>query len=350
MKVYIVRLAQELRHATPVKYNELKRKFREWEADTLKGCGIRSRCLTNDEEDASIFHVKKARSRGLKSKINELKTTDTNRPLMQGRDINQNIIQHFESVFKAKHQPNVSFEKRFLDGVRNVYKRTDSVSNGTLTQLSNQSDQAAAENDPVSNSKMSSDPLLNEFDSEEIKAIFPKLKRNKAPGLDGIPYEFYIVFWPLLQEHFVAMMKYVLLNKSVLPSQGTAAIRLVPKKQNPEKITDYRPIALLNSDYKIIASVLASRLRKTLNNTIREHQKGGVPGRFIFYNLAVFRDVMEITSSRAKKTVKYWREHGAAILGFDFEKAYDLVNRDILWKIMETMGYPDKFISWLKAL
>ena len=69
------------------------------------------------------------------------------------------------------------------------------------------------------------------------------------------------------------MMMHVLENGSLLPLQGTAAVRLFPKKESLQVIADYRPIALLNSDYKIIAFLLAVRLRTTLGSTINEHQK-----------------------------------------------------------------------------
>ncbi|KAI9550902.1 hypothetical protein GHT06_004521 [Daphnia sinensis] len=41
---------------------------------------------------------------------------------------------------------------------------------------------------------------------------------------------------------------------------------------------------------------------------------------------------------------------GNAIVGVDFEKAYDLVNRDVLWRIMEVMGYPSTFVRWLQTI
>ena len=335
----------------PIKYYELKRKFREWEAETLKGYGIRSRLPINDEEESGIFHVSKAKDRGKKSLIKKLTTTGSNRAITCEYDINTEIIAHFERVFKNPSPPNTSFESGFLDGVKNAYKTVNKHPHADKQPLTNKHPncQNSTEADgSCDNARI--DPLLKRFESIEFKAVFDKLKRNKAPGLDGIPYEFYIQYWDLLDKHFIAMAEHVLENESLLPSQGTAAVRLVPKKESPQILADYRPIALLNCDYKIIASLLASRLRNTLSSTIKEHQKGGVPGRYIFDNLSVFRDIIEMTSKRAEKKVKYWREHGAAILGFDFEKAFDLVNRDILWQIMKTMGYPDKFITWLKAL
>ena len=86
------------------------------------------------------------------------------------------------------------------------------------------------------------------------------------------------------------------------------------------------------------------------------HQKGGVPGRYIFDSLCLYRDVIEEAAQRAEGpdfcpyTHRRREKFGAAIIAFDFEKTYDLVNRGLLWTIMETMGFPSRYVSWLQAL
>ena len=144
------------------------------------------------------------------------------------------------------------------------------------------------------------------------------------------------------------MFNHITDNGTILASQGKALIRLIPKTEKPLKINDYRPISLLNSDYKIIASVLALRLRKTLNESISDAQKGGVPGRLMHDNLCLYRDVIQHIEERS--AIPMPSKMGAAIISVDLEKAYDLVNREVLWQIMYAMGYPSKFIGWLQAL
>ena len=149
------------------------------------------------------------------------------------------------------------------------------------------------------------------------------------------------------------MMNYVLDEGSILHSQGKAMVRLIPKVPKPLSLSDYRPISLLNTDYKVISSVLARRLRPTLTRVLGTHQKGGVPVRFIFDSLCLYRDIIEDSSRKSKIPIRRDNkniDNGAAIIGFDLEKAYDLVNRDTLWDVMSVMKYPAKFIGWLKAL
>ena len=106
-------------------------------------------------------------------------------------------------------------------------------------------------------------------------------------------------------------------------------------------MSEFRPISLLNCDYKIMASILARRLRQSLPATIGPHQKGGVPGRLIFDNLCLFRDVIQFVDDRGcHDSNSSTTGIMGALVAVDFEKAYDLVNRDVLWKILDVMGYP----------
>ena len=299
------------------RYRDLRREFREWETNVMRGFGIRSRVLAA-EEDASIFHVLKTRQNYRHSNILEIITQNGN-VITSKEEIDNEIIQHFTKIFKGQPSSDIRFSTPFLNGVRNVFTPTDNS-------------------------------LTTPITVQEIKSALLASKSNKSPGTDGIPSEFYLKFWDIVAPHFLDMSRHVLERGSVLPSQGRAAIRLIPKMKNPRKVGDYRPIALLNCDYKILASVLANRLRRTLTKTTGDHQKGGVPGRFIYDSLCLFRDIIQHVEERSEVNSTFPSYFGAAIIGFDLEKAYDLVNRDVLWTTMATMGYPTEFIGWLKAL
>ncbi|KAI9550744.1 hypothetical protein GHT06_004934 [Daphnia sinensis] len=169
----------------------------------------------------------------------------------------------------------------------------------------------------------------------EIRAALIAMKSNKSPGTDGIPYEFYVEFWDVIAPHFLDMFNHILEREALTSSQGQAAIRLIPKSSGPCGISNFRPISLLNCDYKVMASVLARRLRQTLSSTIGPHQKGGVPGRLIFDNLSLYRDVIQFVDDRGchDSSNSSIRGMGAAIVGVDFEKAYDLVNRETMYSV-----------------
>ena len=113
---------------------------------------------------------------------------------------------------------------------------------------------------------------------EITKAIFD-MKHNKSPGLSGITVEFYQSFWNKI--------KYLVLNSinegyikgelSQLQKQGV--ISLLYKKGNPENLENWRPISLLNTDYKIITRVLATRLQNILPKIISMDQQGYLKNR-----------------------------------------------------------------------
>ncbi|KZS16054.1 Uncharacterized protein APZ42_018267 [Daphnia magna] len=94
------------------------------------------------------------------------------------------------------------------------------------------------------------------------------------------------------------MFNHILERESLTSSQGQAAIRLIPKSSVLCGISNFWPISLLNSDYIVIASVLAKRLRQTLSSTIGPHQKGAVPGRLIFVIFMLYGDVIQFVDDR----------------------------------------------------
>lgn len=123
----------------------------------------------------------------------------------------------------------------------------------------------------------------------------------------------------------VDMMNAMLSNDEPTVSKSLALIKLISKITKPSKITEYRPISLLCTDYKLLAAILAKRLSKTLLTTISAQQRGSVPGRKIEQNLTLVRDRIQYLQER---------NMDGAIITVDFAKAYDLVNRKIVWKIM----------------
>ena len=113
------------------------------------------------------------------------------------------------------------------------------------------------------------------------------------------------------------------------------------KKGDRLNPANWRPITLLNVDYKICARALAARLLKVIHHVVGPDQTCGVPGRFIGENVALVRDLAhycEVTN------------FPAAILSLDQEKAFDRVDWSFLFKIISEMGFGDSFIKWIRLL
>uniref|UniRef100_A0A670Z2G2 Reverse transcriptase domain-containing protein n=1 Tax=Pseudonaja textilis TaxID=8673 RepID=A0A670Z2G2_PSETE len=95
----------------------------------------------------------------------------------------------------------------------------------------------------------------------ELSQALKKQNNGKAPGPDGLPVEFYKTFQELLCIPLLEVMNEVMVKKIIPKTWSEAYITLIPKEEaDLLQIKNYRPISLLNADYKIFASILAERL------------------------------------------------------------------------------------------
>ena len=118
------------------------------------------------------------------------------------------------------------------------------------------------------------------------------MKTNKSPGLDGLTVEFYQKFSnqisPLLHKSICQSYD----KGELTRSQKQSIFTLIFKKGNPEDLENWRTISLLNIDYKIIARVLALRLKNVLPSIISMDQQGFIKNRFIGYNIRQIHDII----------------------------------------------------------
>lgn len=84
----------------------------------------------------------------------------------------------------------------------------------------------------------------------------------KAPGADGLHTIFLKKCWPVLGEALTVEVLNVIINKAIPEVWNDIVIVLIPKLDEPERITQYRPISLCNVLYKGISKMIASRFKK----------------------------------------------------------------------------------------
>ena len=92
--------------------------------------------------------------------------------------------------------------------------------------------------------------MEKEISLDELLKIIKSLPRNKSPGEDGYPAEFYQLFWIDIKDYLLASYKASFQNKELSITQKRGVLSLIPKKENPLKLKNWRPISLLNQDYK----------------------------------------------------------------------------------------------------
>ena len=100
-----------------------------------------------------------------------------------------------------------------------------------------------------------------QYTAKEVQVALFQMGPTKAPGPDGMNALFYQKYWHIVGDSVVLAVLDFLNNGNMLPDINHTNIVLIPKVQNPESMSEFRPISLCNVIYKIISKVLANRLK-----------------------------------------------------------------------------------------
>ena len=176
----------------------------------------------------------------------------------------------------------------------------------------------------------------------ELGLALKDMNRNKSPGPDGLTADFYKMFWCKIATimYDACVDSY---NKGLLfLSARRGMITLIPKKdQDALMIKNWRPICLLNVDYKILSKALVACIKQVLPSIINEDQTGFVSGRNIAQNVR-----------KALDLIKYVELHQieAMLISVDFEKAFNRVDYQAMSDILKFFGVGPKYLAWIQLL
>ena len=165
------------------------------------------------------------------------------------------------------------------------------------------------------------------------------MQNNKSPGSDGLTTEFYKIFWTDVKHFLINSLNYSYRNGDLTDLQKQS-ITLLPKgDKDTWYLENWRPISLLNVDYKIATQSIANRLKKVITIIISNAQTGFVKGRYIGENIRLLCEIIE-----------YANEHNLPALLFfsDFEKAFDSLNHEFMFNTLRHFNFGDSLISWIK--
>ena len=130
-------------------------------------------------------------------------------------------------------------------------------------------------------------------------------------------------------------------DSNLCDSMKTSNTRLVFKKSDQKNLKNWRPISLLNVDYKICSKALSSRLSLVLEKIISPDQTFSLPGRSISSNLVMLRDMLDY--------IERTNEPGI-LISLDQEKAFDRVDRTLLMNLLQHFGFGPSFCRWILTL
>ena len=180
------------------------------------------------------------------------------------------------------------------------------------------------------------------FSMEEMGTAIKDMKNGRVPGPDGIPVDFYKMFYSLIREDLYAAIMRAQENQQLHTTASRGVLSLIPKANRDTRILkNLRPITLLNTDYKIIEKMIANRIVPQLNEIIGTNQRGFIPGRRIAVNIRkMFDVVLEAENSRSP----------VIILQADMAKAFDKVEMCAIKGNLRFFGFADYLINWLDVL
>ena len=294
------------------------------EADRLK-----IELLQAEEAEAEVLRLRagiKWREQGEKSSkyfMGLLKSREASRTMQNLADDTGRIIHRLQDV---------------LDHVRSfyvsLYKKTRGIPLGDP-----QDDEFFTHCptlDPVQQQQLSS-PINVEELKEALKSC-----TDSAPGLDGIPYSYYLAFGDIMLPSLLNSWNYALQTGQVAQSHLQACITLLPKKNKDLKlIQNWRPISLSPCDLKIITKVYAKRLSHVLPHILSESQVAYVPGRDISFNNRLIQIARNWSATQNKDY---------CIVSLDARKAFDSVSHEYLEQVMKAYNFPVNFIKVFKTL
>lgn len=183
------------------------------------------------------------------------------------------------------------------------------------------------------------EPLLEQEFSKALK----EMKNGTAPGLDGLTTSFIKFFWIKLKLLIIPSLQAAYDKGEMSITQKRAVITLLHKgKELPrDDLSNWRPISLTNSDYKILAKCLASRLSSVMSDLVSEDQVGFIKGRKVSNIIRLIDDTIEHIDKNNSSGI---------ILALDYSRAFDSISKEYMIWTFKKFGFGPNFINWIEVL
>ena len=309
-------LEQQLTESTNAdileKLENTKKKLKEVYSYVNEGIRIRSRAswYESGERDSRYFNQLMQNNKR-KSTIKKIKTSD-GAICCDEKRITEEIRKFYSMLYsKVEYECSDNCYNSFFQGLPKLTEKSREYCEGSIS-------------------------------NKECLEILKELKQNKSPGNDGFSSEFYCTFWPDIGDLVKDALNEAYRLGELSSSQKQAVITLIAKDgKDPFSLKNYRPISLLNVDYKILTKILAKRIKKVLNEIIMGDQVGYMKGRNIGEAIRIIDDIIFHTS-------RY--NLSGFLLAIDFEKAFDSISHQFLQKVLSSFGFGPSFQKWVKVL
>ncbi|CAN6722681.1 unnamed protein product [Malus baccata var. baccata] len=268
----------------------------------------RNQWLNEGDKNTKFFHAQTLKRR----RRNQIRGIEDSQGVWQEEDkeIADTAVGYFTELFQSSRPGQIE------DIVRNVDARISPEDNNALTG-------------PVT--------------TAEIVLAVSQIPPSRAPGPDGFSGCFYQDHWNTVGEDVVKIIKAFWHSGTLLRQLNHTNLVLIPKVRCPKNMAQYRPIALCNVIYKILAKVLTNRLKLVMPKVIGDNQSAFVAGKQIQDNILVVHEVLHSLLHQRRE------DQAGMAIKLDMAKAYDRVEWNFLTSIMSKLGFSPTFCKWIKA-
>lgn len=290
-------------------FNEIKEKIKVIDKHLLSGSIIRSKAnILECNENPSRYFFQKEVNLAKKKTVHSIKCN--NNIYTNSEDILTSFRSFYQNLY-SEEPVDRSLNSLFLDNLPQV----DISDNFILKQ---------------------------KIEKHEVFAALKAMKPNKSPGSDGLSSSFYLKFFDIFGDLLTELINLSYDQGSLSDSQKLSYITLICKDDaQSDDMKCYRPISLLNIDYKIISKIISTRLSNILPQLINADQTCSVKGRSIFDNLHLIRNVIDYIDQKNLP---------ACFICLDQEKAFDRVSWSYMYDTLLAFGFDENFIKWIKLL
>ena len=187
------------------------------------------------------------------------------------------------------------------------------------------------------------DELEKEITIEELTDALIDMKNNSSPGIDGLTSEFYKTFWNEIKTPLFASYQYSIKHKQLSDTQTLGVTTLIHKGRGLPKndLSNWRPITVTTVDYKILAKVIAKRLKSNLPNLISDSQTGFMKGRSAAHLIRQIDDIIHFSEKN---------EIPGYLFSIDFHKCFDSVSHEYIEYAFQLFGFKEGFRSMVATL
>lgn len=176
---------------------------------------------------------------------------------------------------------------------------------------------------------------------EEVKRAIFDMGPHKAPGEDGFPAYFFQQYQDLTATSLLQFIHHIWETPESIVEVNNTLLVLIPKVDNSEFVTQFKPIALCNVAYKLITKVIVNWIKPHLNGMISPYQSSFIPGRTIHHNIIIAQEMVHAMNKMTEK-----KEFMS--IKIDLEKAYDRVNWNFVITCLEECWFPPELINIIK--